>query len=593
MQSPTQDEQQSRRASKRTTIASFGMPEALLEVSNGDQSRPHERQTFRFSANTYRTLADEVGETWIPGIPVQEANVGSLPPDVTDMDSHILQKPRESYMTDASSSNMSTDDASTTYWGSLHSEIPPVDLSKAIRKANSTFIQRSRAGALENAKPTPPPREEEPQNGEEIVTIMLAYEAGSQSVVKSSEDNGESFFLGPDQSLPGEKTPTPTAAKTWHRRIGDELPTFSERNASTRPRKMPPPTPLLLNQRSRGAAVVVRGAEPSPPNIESPERAIAEIQAQLQLFEEPGRGSVGSLLRHMPDSNTTAVNVAYEDRLKLLENLENEMGQQENQWQQMQTDLHRDSVSTIATPHALAESEADLSRESSRRSSRVPSRVVSRRARIRSSMTLHSKGDESTSSISTQSSDNSRASIWQQRLAEAQMEYMENAPALLRKRSLNFLSVSKSHQLGSPTPPDSVDSGTDMETDSEVEAENEYANVGVSTKAASLWEPQLRSPKAAAGRLWNPPYENTERATSPEPPAKNVRPAQRQIQLSLRISSSDLWSKAASNTNSLPLVGLWGSRLARPVSIRTRPVTQRPPRKSKRVTFLPDISKYL
>ena len=80
MQSPTQDEQQSRRASKRTTIASFGMPEALLEVSNGDQSRPHERQTFRFSANTYRTLADEVGETrGFLSIPVRKQMLEACP----------------------------------------------------------------------------------------------------------------------------------------------------------------------------------------------------------------------------------------------------------------------------------------------------------------------------------------------------------------------------------------------------------------------------------------------------------------------------------------------------------------------------------
>lgn len=594
-QSPTQEEQQSRRASKRTTIASFGMPDVSVQPPKDNQTKGQERETYRFSANTYRTLADQVGETWIPGIPLQEANVGSLAPGVTDMDSHIRQNTRKSHMTEASYSNMSTDDDSTTYWGSIHSEIPPVDLSKVMRNANSTFIHRSRVGTLEEVKPLPPPKEEETHNGEEIMTVMLECEDGCRSIVTSSEDNRQSFFLDVDEALPGDKTPTPRSGKTWHRRIGDDLPTFTQRKASTRSRKMPPPTPLLLNQRGRGATVVVRAAEPSPPVIDSPERAIAEIQAQLKRFEEPGRGSVGSLLRHIPDVTSRDADAVNEDRFRLLENLENEMGQQENQWQQMQTNLDRDSMSTIntiMTPQAPAQSESEMSRESSRRSSRTPSRVASRRARIRSSMSLRSKGDDSTCTTSTQSSDNSRASIWQQRLAEAQMEYVENAPALLRKRSLNFLSVSKSHQLGSPTPPDSVDSGTDLETDSEVESENEQASVDIHKEPASLWQAELPSPKAAAGRMWNPPYKTTERAASPEPPAKNIRPAQHQIQFPLRISSSNLWSKPASSADSRPVVGLWGSKLVRPVSIRTRPVTQRPPRKSKRVTFLPDIGTY-
>lgn len=583
-QSPTQEEQQSRRASKRTTIASFGMPDVPVQATKDDSSKGQERQTYRFSANTYRTLADQVGETWIPGIPVKEANIGSLAPDVTDMDSHITRSMRQSNMTGTSSSNMSTDDDST-YWGSIHSEIPPVDLSKVMRNANSTFIQRSRAGTLDEVKPSPALQAEELQHGEEIMTVMLECEEGCKSTLPSADDNRQSFFLDVDQALPGDKT----ATKTWHRRIGDELPTFSERKAKTRSRKMPPPTPLLLSQRGRGATVVVREALPSPPMMDSPEKAIAEIQAQLKRFEEPSRGSVGSLLRHIPDATSRGdVNEDHNDRLRLLENLENEMGQQENQWQQMQSSLDRDSISSITTPQAPAPSVSEISRESSQRSSRAPSRAVSRRARIRSSMTLRSKGDESTLSTSTQSSDNSRASVWQQRLAEAQMEYMENAPVLLRKRSLNFLSVSKSHQLGSPTPPD-TDSGTDMETDSEVEFESDKASFSVRKEPVSLWEARLSSPKAAVGRMWNPPYETMERAASPEPPAKSIRPAQRKVQSALRISSSNLWVKPASSANNRSVVGLWGSRLTRPVSIRTRPVTQRPPRKSKRVTFLPDI----
>ena len=214
---------------------------------------------------------------------------------------------------------------------------------------------------------------------------------------------------------------------------------------------------------------------------------------------------------------------------------------------------------------------------------------MSRRARIRSSMTVRSKGEDSSRTNSTASSDNSRASVWQQRLAEAQMAYVENAPVLLRKRSLNFLSVSKAQQqqLGSPTPPDS-------DTEMEFESESEIGDVAnhVGQELASLWQPAVPLSEAAAGSMWSVPSENILRApASPEPPARNVRPTQRRHEYPLAISSFDLWAKPRSSTHSRPVVALWGSKPVRPRSIVTRRAIHRPQRKSRRVTFLPDIGK--
>jgi hypothetical protein len=206
-------------------------------------------------------------------------------------------------------------------------------------------------------------------------------------------------------------------------------------------------------------------------------------------------------------------------------------------------------------------------------------------------MTTRSRGDESRSGPSTDSSDTSRASVWQQRLANAQMEYTANAPDLLRKRSLNFLSIHKAPAgLDSPTPPESLDSETEIES----EADNEITNdvnkpQQTPKKIASLWQAPIASPKAAVGRLWNHPFEKSVSETSPEPPAKNVRPAQRRIEQALQIFSVSLWSKPRTPEYSRPVVGLWGSKFVRPRSIVTRPVTQRPARRSRRVTFLPDI----
>lgn len=591
-QSPTEEEQQSRRASKRTTIASFGLRDnqMLPMVKIDDTTEIPEPQIFRYSANTYRTLADDVGETWIPGIPSKESHLPVADNQYPKRES-LTYDMRKSAFTDATSSDASSHDDSTTYWGSIHSKIPTIDLSKATRFGKPTSVQQgTRLEPSAGVQRLSTTRESDYNDGEEIMTVMLEPEASQFSQVP--DGNRQSFFLDADQFLPGDATPTPLGGPAWHRRIGDELPTFSERKTNTRSRKMPPPAPLLLNSKGRNATVVVRAAEPSP--MDSPERAIKEIQAQLKRFEEPSRGSMGSILRNMPDGTSTTGEVENDrgGRFRLLENLEKEMGQQENQWQKMQTNLDRDSMSEILTPQPPAS--IDLSRESSQKSSRIPSRVVSRRARVRSSMTLRSKGEDSTSTTSTQSSDNSRASVWQQRLAEAQMEYLENAPTLLRKGSVNFLSISKA-QLGSPTPPDSVGSESDLEAESDLridEGSNTEQIINAKPNSPlALWQPVSPSPRAAAGRMWNPPYESSVPIISSEPPAKNVRPAQRSIWCPLPIFSSELWSKPQSSVNSRPVVGLWGSRQVRPKSIVTRRVTQKPQRRSKRVTFLPDIGK--
>jgi hypothetical protein len=168
------------------------------------------------------------------------------------------------------------------------------------------------------------------------------------------------------------------------------------------------------------------------------------------------------------------------------------------------------------------------------------------------------------------------------------MAYVENAPDLLRKRSLNFLSVSKAQQqqLGSPTPPDS-------DTDLEFESESETGEVSnyVSQGPASLWQLPVSSPKAAVGGMWSRQENLISRPASPQPPARDIRPAHRLLKYPLMIASFDLWTKPRSSTHSRPVVALWGSKPVRPRSIVTRRALQRPQRKSRRVTFLPDIGK--
>lgn len=577
--SPTEEEQRSRRQSKRTTLASFGFdnPDITASSPKLNITGSRDRQTYRFSAHTYRTPADDS----------TESTVSSLGLLAVPKRQSVLNDLRKSHMTAATAaSDDNSVDYAVTDWGSIHSKVPVIDLSKAMMTAQPTFIQRAKPRGLDLEAEIPPPVPALPQVRvpETLAPTTFEMEAPRRSFLLDKSADKETFFLDDGQALPGDQTPH--SERGWHRRIGDDLPTFSER-MKPRSRKMPPPTPLLLSRNGRQATVVVRNAEPSPP-ADSPERAIKEIQEQLRRFEDPNRVSVGSLLERLPNGNSNAEPSYDDNRLRLLDNLEMEMGQHENHWQQIQTNLDRDSMS-MATPQP-AQSES-VSRESSQRSSRTPSRVLDRRSRIRSGMTVRSKSDESSRGPSTDSSDNSRASVWQQRLANAQMEYTANAPDLLRKRSLNFLSVQRVNRgLGSPTPPESLDSETDIESETDNEVSN-YANKSQQpqTKVASLWQEPIASPQVAAGRLWNHPYISSVPQPSPEPPAKNVRPAQRRIEQPLQIFSVELWAKPRSAEHSRPVVGLWGSKLVRPRSIVTRPVTQRPARKSRRVTFLPDI----
>ncbi|KAG9231586.1 hypothetical protein BJ875DRAFT_545261 [Amylocarpus encephaloides] len=566
---------ESRRSSKRTTIASFSFSEANERSLHASQApkipeKALDRATYRFSANTYRNIADEVGETWIPGI---------APSSVNAQDTlRQSQKPtaydgRKSVWTESSQED------TTSYWGSVHSEMHPVDLSVARQKARSTFVQRGKADDSKTLPPVPPL---DYNDQEEAITVMLDSDETGQPILSEPAADRDSSVLG-NQRPTSIKLPSSQVLPIWHRRIGDELPTFSERRSNVKARKLPPPTPLLLNNSGRQAKVVVHTAEP-----DSPERAIQEIQAQLKRLEEPNRGSVDSLIRPIP-SMPSVENDNASERFRLLENLEKEMGLQEDQWQQMHNNFDRDSIS-VMTPQASIHSDSDLSRHSSMKSSRAPSRANSRRNRIQSGMTVRSKGDDTTSPISPVSSDNSRASIWQQRLAEAQVEYLEKAPALLRKKSLNFLSLGKSHQILSPTPPESVNSETDQESDSEAEHEDSKIQPAFGRSKSTLWEQAVQSPKGASGRMWNPPYEPiVSRAVNLEPPARDLRPTQRPIASTLVISSSGLWSKPCTPERKRPVVGLWGSKPVRPTSIVTRKVTQRPQRKSRRVTFLPDI----
>ncbi|KAK8069773.1 hypothetical protein PG994_006389 [Apiospora phragmitis] len=268
------------------------------------------------------------------------------------------------------------------------------------------------------------------------------------------------------------------------------------------------------------------------------------------------------------------------------------MGMQENRWHSLQNNINRDSVSTtqdspIKESGTESISDGSISRPTSTRSI-IADRRASRRTRMASVSSSRSR-EQSAERPSSGSSDSRKSTVWQVRLAEAQTQYMEHANDLLQKRNnLNFLSVSQSADLGSPTPP---------ETDeSESESESLLRNlakqpVQPALEVNYLWSLTPQQPEHSSNQLWMSPLPKDVRPF-PELPGLTVRPALRKTSEPLIIESSSLWQKPM-ESRSTRTAGLWTKAVPKersvPRKIMVRPTTQRPPRKTKRITALPDI----
>ncbi|KAB5566649.1 hypothetical protein GE09DRAFT_958614 [Coniochaeta sp. 2T2.1] len=580
--SPTEDVSQ--RRSNRTTKTSV-QTDNLFEVDELP-SKPVNKS--RFSPET--NFADEVGRSWLPGITdvnrqTQSTQASSRSGAGKRGSSPVLPL-RESGWTDTTESRTRDTRDDSTNWDSQYSP----GVAVGVQVARATSIKRVNSRNVQSQRP---PSE---RSSGEVINFML-----DATVFDGGLRANEPWMSGEDSMT------RPERASQWHRRVGDNCPSFSERKEKTRSRKMPPPTPLLLNAGSNKNAMIIHTAEPSP--IESPEHAIQQIQEQLKKFEQPNRDSVESTGK----------------RLALLENLEKEMGMQENHWHEMQHDLGRNSMSSVGTTNSNRNSRREsviaapvpVQREAPPppKPNLAQERRALRRSRIRSGSTT--KPDEPSQ---LQVPANSRAGAWQQKLAlaEAEMEYMDNATDASKLRGFNFLTVSKA-QLGSPTPPDSEQSESDEEFPAppvqpvQLDAAVARASRGQPQRNA-LWVPDNTTPAhRSSGLLWSPPHTRQLQNASPQLPGLTVRPAQRKETSSLTITSSQLWRKPHPKNRST--TGLWRPSWAsapqpapapaverttsRPVSSQSqsqpqsqkppRPLTQRPPRRNRRVTLLPDI----
>lgn len=585
------------RDSKRTTTSVqtrslFDEPE---ETSQREVSMEASRD--RPGANAYQDLLSEAGqEVTAEENPTDEKKQSVATTGNGKRASSPVLPARFSVRSASTTDNTTADDA-TTEWGTVHSPAPVQQIGLTVHQARAIEVGKPDKASGQDQRAV-----SAMTNSEEMIFMLDA------SVARDLEPKGKAPAMGEEESPVASRA----SSGQFYRRVGDETLSFSSRPDKARSRRGPPPVPLVLSDRPTTAkqAVLVKAAEPSP--LPSPEEALMMIQAQLKKYEQPAPGAADS---------------PGQGRLALLNDLEAEMGQQETRWHGMQHDLSRDSFSTVSptaqsrrnsevAPTSSAEA---LSRNSSTKSkeSIAADRRASRRARMGSISSTRSSSRESDDS-------RNRASLWQRRLAEAQMEYMENANELIRKRSLNFLSVAKA-DLGSPTPPDSDESEAEIESRRNLaallEARAKHHAEEMERPAGSsqlLWTPR-REPQPESGLMWvrpQRPYEQHLPRQEPPLPGLSVRPAQRKERSTLPIESAQLWQKSTPpGETSRP--GLWkspaevqalkelsqsptagrrqapsyynpGIQRSRSAS-GSRPLTQRPPRRSKRITALPDI----
>ncbi|KAL7816202.1 hypothetical protein V8C26DRAFT_435137 [Trichoderma gracile] len=353
------------------------------------------------------------------------------------------------------------------------------------------------------------------------------------------------FKDGRTTPLSEEEEDAQKAAKelaSWHRRIGEELPGFSTQLIERRHRKLPVPKPLALGN-SANVTVVVQ-AEPSP---EEPEQeALDRIHEQLKKLED----------------KETRATISEKQRLDLLANLESEMGAQESQWQMLKVDLAATPSTVLSTPGGVH----------SVRSSVDKSTLARARLSAGAGDLLTALQDEANRRLSTASEQTPKDEVNR------------------RSGRMSMISVSSRalSQIGSPTPPDTDESGAEeSDNDSMVEgpgsAKEALESSVLNAVTGFLALDEILSSSVETPNQPPSPDEfeevslPTPKATGPFVPAPAEEEPKAGIAKtsepeSIRFSLADLEESVSA-----------------PPPPRPRSVTRRPPRMSKRISALPDI----
>ncbi|KAJ6437796.1 C6 transcription factor [Purpureocillium lavendulum] len=390
------------------------------------------------------------------------------------------------------------------------------------------------------------------EDGRETVTFMLDQSAVPQEQYGQASNQDE------------------RSRASWHRRVGDECPTFSDRKSMGQIRIVTPPPPLLLNQPMRPR----RQPAADPVILESPQEALDQIQQQLRKLEDPDEESAAN----------------EQQRLSLLANLEQEMGLQESRWQQMRDDFKRVSVSTaISSPSTAGAASRLVSLDVSPMANVVAasSGPSSPFAGTMSPMAAEDHDLFSPDAAATAVAGQVhiiRPAVPPQALPAPRPsdEPLHNDTTLSVQRQVD----SRSHGAGSPSSSVSAD-GTDDERAPDGIPKERYPGFVLCNPASPPVGIKMDTDKQGVAPTLAAPQ-------SPQSQPELERPVTRRSPQASGVSGSPVGNSApmitrnaASNrsTVSAPSPAV----RQRPQQPASRPRTMRPPRRPKRISTLPDI----
>uniref|UniRef100_A0A0L0N2E8 Uncharacterized protein n=1 Tax=Tolypocladium ophioglossoides (strain CBS 100239) TaxID=1163406 RepID=A0A0L0N2E8_TOLOC len=382
------------------------------------------------------------------------------------------------------------------------------------------------------------------------------------SALLTDEDEGkETVLVMLDQSAEHRRKPQASARGpnrvSWHHRVGEDCPSFSDRKSTVMVRNMPRPPPLQLNEPTSVRKVVA--AEPL--RLESPQHALNMIQEQLKKFDEP---------REEAPANE-------QQRMTLLADLEMEMGMQETRWQQMRQDYSQASISTpVSSPNATAANgsleHSPMEALADRTSRHGPS--DERDARESGFYSPYSEVIATANRVQI-----SRLNVAEGPLANGADDRFDESAS-----SASGPGLSVDRTMPRPGNPDSIGSGNRGENR---EQSNSGKDLNVET-GSELWRP-ASSPNLPRP-LWKPAIGAADQSPEfAEPPAASepvTRNSLEPLDIESSRTSTDAGAKSTGwktpRTPSTPQE----QQQQQPV---TRPRTMRPPRRSKRISTLPDI----
>jgi hypothetical protein len=364
----------------------------------------------------------------------------------------------------------------------------------------------------------------------------------------------------------------------WHYRVGDTTPLFSESRRRKGSNAMPPPVPLLLQSAGGHAKAVGRSQDGS-----GAERAKdKELRVQQDTLGSSDRESIGS-----STGGSRPVSALLRGRRTLLEKLERELNLKEQDWIQLQEDFNGSSTSSTTW---------DLSSYSSTSPRNTPSR---QRLSNSNDKQFRFKPSNLNISISAGIYDDLPVNNPHKHFSEPPSDYLRRAA---NKGVTSFLTIDNYRVEVSPTPPDSGKTISDIGDDKSIEfdrgrkitheTESDSQHLPATPPVETyLWKMPVRRQPTSTNLIWEAQPSEDPVSGEMEPPARNLRPAQRKPGAPLGIFSSHLWTKPEPKLTEK--VDLWGQTFNRPKSVTpTHRASQKPPRKTRRITLLPDIGKF-